>query len=95
MTRVNSTKPTFVIRASNMSPEYEKLVKEETEKAMNELNTDLSIATKLRSIFENREKNSVWHCVVGRKFAANLTYESGFFIYYYVGAKAFLLFKST
>lgn len=78
-----------------MTPEYEAIVKKETEKALEQFNIDLRIAQYLRQEFEKKEKNSVWHCIVGRKFAANVTFESGYFIYYYVGAKAFLLFKTT
>lgn len=36
-----------------------------------------------------------WHCVVGRNFAAHVTHESGNFIYFYVGQRGVLLFKTS
>jgi hypothetical protein len=78
-----------------MNPELEQKVRETTEKALEMFNSDLEIVKHIKQQFEKEYRNSVWHCVVGRKFAVNVTYEAGYFIYYYVGAKAFILFKTT
>lgn len=84
----------FVVRQTDMSEKMQKSVFHKTEEAITRFNTDLLIAKFLRQSFQEEDKNSVWHCIVGRKFATGITFESGFFIYYYLGAKAFLLFKT-
>ena len=78
-----------------MNEELEQKVKDTTCEAMRLFNSDLEIVKFIRQKFEKEYRNSVWHCVVGRKFAVNVTYESGFYIYFYIGAKAFILFKTT
>ena len=75
----------IIVKNSNMSSELECRVKEVTLKAMEMYNSDLEIAKHLRQHFEKEYRNSVWHCVVGRKFAVNVTYETGYFIYFYIG----------
>lgn len=35
-----------------------------------------------------------WHVIVGKSFGSYVTHEQGFFVYYYIGAVAFLVFKS-
>ena len=85
----------MIIKKSNMSPELELKVREVTIKAIEMYNSDLEIAKHIRQHFEKEFRNSVWHCVIGRKFAVNVTYETGFFIYFYIGSKAFILFKTT
>ncbi|XP_037960407.1 dynein light chain 1, cytoplasmic-like [Teleopsis dalmanni] len=37
--------------------------------------------------------NPTWHCIVGRSFASYVTHESPFFIYFYIGYSAVLLYK--
>lgn len=84
-----------IIKTSNMSPELEQKVREVTTKAIEMYNSDLEIAKHIRQHFEKEYRNSVWHCIIGRKFAVNVTFETGYFIYFYIGSKAFILFKTT
>lgn len=58
-------------------------------------NVEEKIATHLKEKYEKLYKNSVWHCVVGRKFATMVTYETGYFIYFYIGTLAVCLFKTN
>ena len=43
------------------------------------------IAKELKETFEKRMKNQVWHCVIGRKFGSNVTFETNYYIYFYIG----------
>lgn len=78
-----------------MPPKLEEEVINKSYEAMELFNSDIQIARFLTKHFSEKFKNSVWHCVVGRKFGAQVTHESKFYIYYYIGTKAFLLFKSS
>jgi dynein light chain LC8-type len=78
-----------------MSYELQKKVKDVTEKAFDLFNSDLEAVKFIRSTFEDYYKNSVWHCFIGRNFAMNVTSESGYYIYFYIGSKAVALFKSS
>ena len=62
--------------------------------AMEFFNTEIQMAQYLRKYFETRIRNSVWHCVIGRKFASFVTHEANHYIYFCIGQTAFLLFKS-
>ncbi len=70
-------------------------MKETTEKALELFNSDLEAVKYIRGAFEDLYKNSIWHCFIGRNFAMNVTSEAGYFIYFYIGAKAIALFKSA
>ncbi|CAO3635659.1 unnamed protein product [Cunninghamella echinulata] len=43
----------------------------------------------------DKKYDPTWHCVVGRNFGSFVTHESKYFIYFYHGPIAILLFKST
>ncbi len=94
MQQVQQTIPATV-KSSDMPTELEEEVLLKSYEAMELFNSDIQIARYLTAHFQQKHKNSVWHCVIGRKFASNITHESRFFIYYYIGTKAFLLFKSS
>lgn len=36
-----------------------------------------------------------WHVVVGKNFGSYVTHEKGYFLYFYVGQLAFLVFKTA
>ena len=78
-----------------MSDELQIKVKDVTEKALELFNSDVEAVKYIRSTFDEYFKNSVWHCFIGRNFAMNVTSESGYFIYFYIGAKSVALFKSS
>ena len=83
-----------VIKTTDMPKELQKEVIERSMYAMEFFNTEIQMAQYLRKYFEGRVRNSVWHCVIGRKFASFVTHEASHYIYFYIGQTAFLLFKS-
>lgn len=34
-----------------------------------------------------------WHVIVGTSFGSHVTHEQGYFLYFYIGETAYLLFK--
>ena len=84
-----------VVKGSEMSSELEEEVINKTYDALELFNSDIQVAKYLTRHFHEKYRNSVWHCIIGRKFSSNITHESKFYIYYYIGQKAFLLFKSS
>jgi len=86
--------PTYTVKSTDMPGKLEEEVILKSYEAIDLFNSDIQIARYLTKFFQEKYKNSVWHCVVGRKFGAQVTHESKFYIYYYIGTKAFLLFRS-
>jgi len=51
------------------------------------------IATFLKKELD-QQYGPTWHVIVGKSFGSYVTHEQGFFIYFYIGDLAFLVFKS-
>lgn len=77
-----------------MTKELQAIVIKETEEGMKKYDSDILLAEHLRREFENRFTNSIWHCIIGRNFAANITFEAGYHISFDYGPKSILLFKT-
>ncbi|TGZ66864.1 hypothetical protein CRM22_005094 [Opisthorchis felineus] len=46
------------------------------------------LKTKLEEIYEGN-----WHCIVGRDFGSKISQEEGNFIFFYIGDRAFQMYK--
>lgn len=84
---------TPVIKFTDMSEEMKKEVIETAQDALDKCNSQREVATKIRERFESQYK-SIWHCIVGRNFSGYVTYETKYYIYFYIGQTAIMLFKS-
>ncbi|KAK1390462.1 Dynein light chain [Heracleum sosnowskyi] len=42
----------------------------------------------------DKKHGPTWHCIVGKNFGSYVTHETNHFVYFYLDAKAVLLFKS-
>ncbi|KAJ3616443.1 hypothetical protein Zmor_011898 [Zophobas morio] len=56
--------------------------------------TEREMAVYIKEEFDRKYSFS-WHCVVGRNFGSYVTHEARYFIYFYVGQMAFLLFRTA
>ena len=92
---VSSRDLSAVVKSTDMTPDLESDIVNTAIKAMDDFDTDQSIARRLRQRLEEKFNNSIWHIVIGRKFATSTTHEAKHFIYFYIGTKAFLIFKSS
>ncbi len=53
---------------------------------------DVTLARELKSHFDEFF-HATWQCIVGKNFGSEIGYESGFMIYFYIGATAILLWR--
>ena len=53
----------------------------------------LDCAEKIKTEFDIRWSPH-WHCIIGRNFGSFVTHETKNFIFFYLGDKAIMLFKS-
>ena len=81
------------IKQNDMSDDMKNQVMEITKGALERCNTEKEIASFIKNEINNIYKGS-WHCAVGRYFGAFVTHEAKHYIYFYLGQRAFLLFKS-
>ncbi|OEJ80238.1 Dynein light chain 1, cytoplasmic [Hanseniaspora osmophila] len=44
--------------------------------------------------FEDGKYGKLWHVIVGRSFGSYITFEKGYYIYFYIGSMAFQVFKT-
>jgi len=72
-----------------MQQEAIECAKEATEKH----NVEKDIAEHIKREFDSKH-GPTWHCIVGERFGSHVTHESKCFIYFYIGKRAVLLFKS-
>lgn len=43
----------------------------------------------------DQNQGHVWHVIVGNDFGSYITHEAGKFIYFYIGERAYLIFKTS
>ena len=88
-----NTDVTAVIKATDMDTYHQNMAIASAESALSSLNSTKEIASFIKEEF-SRNIPGYWHCVVGRHFGAWVTHEAKYYIYFYIGQMAFLLFKS-
>ncbi|CAH8554884.1 unnamed protein product [Heterobilharzia americana] len=54
---------------------------------------DKDVASHLKQYF-NIHYGRTWHCIVGKQFGSDISYEEGSFLYFFLGDRSLLLFKS-
>lgn len=54
----------------------------------------VSFSPHFSSLQLDRLFGQTWHAVVGKSFGSYVTHESKYFIYFYIGPLAFLLFRT-
>ena len=84
-----------VFKVVDMENEMKENILRKSEEALNEALQDKEIAIRLKSALEADYKGSVWHVIVGRNFGSCVTYEAKHYIYFYIGQKGFLIFKTV
>ncbi|RAL54333.1 hypothetical protein DM860_001461 [Cuscuta australis] len=56
-------------------------------------NVEKDVAEYIKKKFDQMH-GPTWHCIVGKNFGSYVTHETNHFVYFYLDAKAVLLFKS-
>ncbi|XP_041475799.1 dynein light chain 1, cytoplasmic-like [Lytechinus variegatus] len=83
----------LIVKSADMSDEDQDLACDIAKDAMGKFNVEKDIAAHIKKEFDKTHEPT-WHCIVGRNFGSYVTHETKCFIYFYIGQKAFLLFKS-
>ncbi|XP_006881906.1 PREDICTED: dynein light chain 1, cytoplasmic-like [Elephantulus edwardii] len=82
-----------VIKIVDMSEEMQQASVECAIQAIEKYRVEKKIAAYIKKEFD-RKYNTTWHCIVGKNFGSYVTHKDKHFIYFYLGQRAILLFKS-
>ncbi|KAI5952022.1 DYN2 [Candida jiufengensis] len=84
---------TPILKASDLSEEIQIKIFELADQACQTYKIEKDIATFLKKELD-QIYGPTWHVIVGKSFGSYVTHEQGYFIYFYIGELAFLIFKS-
>ncbi|EGW33519.1 uncharacterized protein SPAPADRAFT_151749 [Spathaspora passalidarum NRRL Y-27907] len=84
---------TPTLKASDLSEEIQTKIFELAQQSIVTCKIEKDIATFLKKELD-QIYGPTWHVIVGRSFGSYVTHEQGYFIYFYIGDLAFLIFKS-
>ncbi|XP_063963215.1 dynein light chain 1, cytoplasmic-like [Lytechinus pictus] len=88
-----SEKDKLVVKNADMSDEDQEDAISVAQEAFEKFTVEKDIAAHIKKEFDKTHEPT-WHCIVGRNYGSYVTHEKGGFIYFYIGQKAILLFKS-
>uniref|UniRef100_A0A7E4V5G7 Dynein light chain n=1 Tax=Panagrellus redivivus TaxID=6233 RepID=A0A7E4V5G7_PANRE len=88
-----ATKYTVTIKASEMPVDMIEKAVLLADEGMQKNTDDGDIAAFIKQGFD-QIFTPPWHCVVGRKFSSLITHEHGYFLYFFIGKLAVVLFKA-
>nr|AAX30572.1 SJCHGC05194 protein [Schistosoma japonicum] len=82
-----------IVKNTDMNDEMMELAVRVTACAMDRFQVDMEVANFIKTKFSKKYGGS-WNCVVGRRFGSDISHEERSFIYFFLGDRAILLFKS-
>ncbi|KAI3404427.1 DYN2 [Candida oxycetoniae] len=82
-----------VLKASDLAEDIQVKVFELADQAVKNYTVEKDIAAFLKKELD-QTYGATWHVIVGKSFGSYVTHEQGYFIYFYIGELAFLVFKS-
>jgi len=81
------------VKTVDMSEEMEKFAIDTATEALMNCMKEKDMAAKIKSEFD-KTYNPTWHVIVGSNYGSHVVHSTKHFIYFYLGPKAFLIFKS-
>lgn len=82
-----------ILKAQDMAEEMQQTVFDISLKALEQNEQEKDIASYIKKQLDE-QLGHTWHVIVGKNFGSYVTHELGYFIYFYVGPYAFLVFKT-
>ncbi|KAH9588131.1 Dynein light chain 1, cytoplasmic [Schistosoma haematobium] len=82
-----------IVKDTDMNDEMMELAIRVTACAMDRFQADMDVANYIKTQF-NKKYGRSWHCIVGRRFGSDVSHEERSFIYFFLGDRAILLYKS-
>ncbi|GAA48634.1 hypothetical protein CRM22_005091 [Opisthorchis felineus] len=83
-----------MVKSADMSEEMQQDAICQAQQAIESYHVEKEIAAFIKKVFD-KKYSTHWHCIVGRNFGSYVTHENNYFIYFYVGNLAILLFKTA
>ncbi|THD21472.1 Dynein light chain 1 cytoplasmic [Fasciola hepatica] len=90
----NTTDLKAVIKHAEMDEKMQQDALEMAAQALSKYQTDKDTASFMKHEFDKKYK-PIWNCIVGRDFGSFITHRTEHLIYFYMGDRAFLLFRSA
>jgi len=85
----------FTIVRCDLSDEMKEQALRAAQKALKEHTMEKDVATAIKREFDSQKDQAAsWHCVVGKHFAASITFAAKNVIYFHNKTHYFLLFRS-
>ncbi|KAG8203772.1 DYN2 [Candida africana] len=82
-----------ILKASDLAEEIQTKIFELSSQAIATYKIEKDIAAFLKKELDQLY-GPTWHVIVGKSFGSYVTHEQSYFIYFYIGDMAFLIFKS-
>ncbi|ONH69833.1 Dynein light chain 1, cytoplasmic [Cyberlindnera fabianii] len=89
-----STNDKPIVKAQDIAPELQQAVLDISAKALADHKIEKDIAAQIKKEMDSTYGHT-WHVIVGKNFGSYVTHELGYFIYFYIGPYAFLVFKTS
>ncbi|QLL30735.1 hypothetical protein HG536_0A05500 [Torulaspora globosa] len=83
-----------ILKASDISEELKEDVFAISSEAVDKFELERDIAGSIKKQLDVKY-GSTWHVIVGKNFGSYVTHEKGYFMYFYIGPLAFLVFKTA
>ena len=91
----NINNPQPILKASDISDELKQKIFEISLAAVNNNNQlEREMAQEIKRALDT-QVGPTWHVVVGKNFGSYVTHEKGYFVYFYIGQLALLVFKTS
>nr|CAH8826182.1 unnamed protein product [Trichobilharzia regenti] len=82
-----------IVKNTNLPPDMQDQAVKACLKAMTTCRHDKDVAAAIRNTF-NQKYGRTWHCIVGGSFGSNVSHIDTGLIYFFMGHKSILLFRS-
>ncbi|CAH01958.1 dynein light chain [Kluyveromyces lactis] len=83
-----------VLKASDITDELRDEIFELSSNATANYKLEREIAAYIKKQLDVSQ-GETWHVIVGKNFGSYVTHEKGYFVYFYIGPLAFLVFKTA
>ncbi|KER32486.1 dynein light chain type 1 [Opisthorchis viverrini] len=80
------------VKVCDMNEQKKSKVVQLAQEAVSRFNSSKEIAGYLKTKLEEAYEGN-WHCIVGRDFGSKISQEEGNFIFFYIGDRAFQMYK--
>ncbi|KAL3308291.1 Dynein light chain 1, cytoplasmic [Cichlidogyrus casuarinus] len=85
--------PKAIVKSCTMDEDMQIRAVQSAQQAVLHYSLEKDIAAHIKREFDQK-LGFTWHCVVGKNFGSLVTHENNYFIYFYLGPLAVMLWKA-